>query len=160
MSSYPQFGNPDYGGFTTDEEIARRRIITDARGSPMIGAKMYMPTIPMVPAASTIPAVSAASAPSYESQQLPQSLHSPPQLSQPQESAMTTRGDDIPPPLSISEAFRQIFYSRPITAFDWIIVFVMILVIISFFEYIRDSFVPQQHSYKGGNFCSLCGGAT
>lgn len=142
-SSYPQFGNPDYGGFTTDEEIARRHITTDARGSPMIGAKMYMPTASAPP-----PMV----APLCEMQPLP-----PPP---PQEKV--TREDDIPipPPLSVSEAFRQIFYSRPITAFDWIIIFVMILVIINFFEYIRDSFVPQQHSYKGGNFCSLCGGAT
>lgn len=154
MSSYSQFGNPDYGGFTTDEEIARRHIITSARGSPMIGAKMYMPTIPAVPAASAQPLYESSPSPQQPPQSPPQSL--------PQESAMTTRGGDIPisPPLSISEAFCQIFYSRPVTAFDWIIIFVMILVIISFFEYIRDSFVPQQHSYKGGNFCTLCGGAT
>jgi hypothetical protein len=146
--TYPQFGNPDYGGMTTDEELARRYIATDARGSPMIGARMYMPT------ASAPPPMVAPPCGAGPVEDVPEA-----QTRAFAPAPVSASADVIPQVISVSQAVRQIFYSRPITAFDWIIIFILILALISFFEYAHD-IIGGMHarSYHGGNFCTECGG--
>lgn len=146
-SEYPQFGNPDYSGFTTDEEIARRYVATDARGSPTIGARMYMPTAAMPPPL-VHPVCGAATAAEQEAGAAASA-------------AQHAASAAMSAPKSVSEAVMEIFRSRPISAFDWIIIFILIIAAICFIQYAGDlinSIFRTQRHYSGSNFCATCGG--
>lgn len=145
--TYPQFGNPDYSGFTTEEELARRYIATSPRNSQLSGAQMYMP-----------PGGSMAG---NRGDVLPDMNPQPAEVAAPvlaggvQKSAST-----IP---TITESVMQIFHSRPVTTLDWVIIFILIIAAICFCEYAHDLL---SHSFgrssarAGGNFCETCGGTT
>jgi hypothetical protein len=63
-------------------------------------------------------------------------------------------------PKSVSEAVMDIFRSRPLSAFDWIIIFILIIAAICFFQYAGDliNSLFRTHHHEGGNFCTTCGG--
>lgn len=147
---YPQFGNPDYSGFTTDEELARRYIATEARGSPTIGARMYMPTAAMPPPLAG--PVCGQPPPNINgAEQMPASAPMPVSEERPK---------------SVSEAVMEIFRSRPLSALDWIIIFILIIAAICFFQYANDLVSTLFRTKRpgamggiiGGNFCATCGG--
>jgi hypothetical protein len=138
--AYPQFGNTDYGGFTTDEEIARRfadrtfRSAPDARSSPLIGAPIGNTSVG----------------------------DAPPSLAIPPTMPPASGGGEIP---SVSDTVAQLFRSKPVTAVDWILIFIIIIAVACFFERACEYFErsggvtgSRAHHHMGGNFCSTCGG--
>jgi hypothetical protein len=126
----PQFGNQDYSGFTTEEELARRSILTDARGSPAVGVQMSIP--PMSPDAPISPALVAG---------------------RKIDGAMARMG-----PATTTQAIMQVFKSKPVTVLDWVIIFIIIVASVCFLEYMRDLWAPSSGHRHGGNFCETCGG--
>jgi hypothetical protein len=130
--AYPQFGNPDYSGFTTEEEFARRAFMPSARQSPVIGAQMQIdePIAPVYAASPTVAPVIATT---------------------------TTPVDAPTKSASTSDAVAQIFRSKPVSAFDWILLYIIIVAAICFIEYARDFLRGYSH-VGGSNFCSACGG--
>lgn len=157
--TYPQFGNPDYSGFTTEEELARRYIATSPRGSPTIGAQMYVqPPMPEGTQSS-----------GRDERDVAERAPGAPN-SDPARNTAGSRIDTDNQTMTVSDAVMQIFRSRPVSAFDWILVFVLIIAVICFFEYSGDLLDNFRHSphgrgashlpfpVVGGNFCATCGG--
>jgi hypothetical protein len=140
--SYPQFGASDYGGFTTEEEIARRMAtMTSMRGSPAIGVRAEETREPSAPA----PAEPVAATARQESRS--------------------------PAGRSVTDALYQLCRSRPESVVDWVIIFIIVIAIVCFFEYAPDIFArviygSGMHMRGGGhtravdhsNFCAECGG--
>lgn len=120
MATLPQFGGPDYSGFTTDEELARRRLITSERGSPLIGAMTKDV---------------------YESDELQPSV--PQLMAGPLDMRAGARVEEPPapmgtasaPPMTVSAALKQLLQSKPTSAFDWIVIIILITVFLCFFQY-------------------------
>ncbi|MFA5767750.1 MAG: hypothetical protein WC919_07580 [Candidatus Paceibacterota bacterium] len=154
---YLQFGVPDYGGFTTEEEIARRlSTITGTRGSPSIGARVEakrarvraqegaglgmtnvaaLQPIPMDADHSDVPKVSGQGQAQAQAQ-------------------VQTR--------SVVSAFKNLCASRPESLIDWIIIFIIIVALVCMFENAPDMisrvFRGSAIGRAKGGWCAECGG--
>lgn len=128
---YLQFGAPDYGGFTTEEEIARRMAMTPGSlGSPAIGARIEArrararPQEYLTDSPTASPAISPSPQPS-------------------QDDIPNTRAPELArkvsaPTRSVASALRDLCASRPESLIDWIIIFIIIVALVCMFENAPD----------------------